>query len=400
MFKGLPFAKALRDRGHQVEVLTGFPNYPGGKIYPGYRLRPWKREVMDGIPVIRTALYPSHDSSGLKRMLNYLSLSASSALFGARLVQKPDVVYVYNLITLGPTARLLRFFKGCKIVLDVQDLWPESVAGSGMMKNSFLLRAVTNWCRREYSAPDHLTVLSTGFKQHLVARGIPESKIDVIYNWCNEGHGAEPIPGREALIKQCGFSGRFNILFAGTMGKMQALDTVVEAARILSSQDSRVLFTLMGGGVEVERLKEAARGLPNVQFLPRCSPSQATAIMSLADVLLVHLKDDPLFSITIPSKTQAYLHAGKPILMGVRGDAADLVDRAKAGIVFEPENSGKLAEAALCLSRTPGDELQQMGRNGKAFYDEQLSFARGVDRFEELFLKVWSAATRRRSVSA
>ena len=388
MFKGLPFAKALRDRGHQVEVLTGFPNYPGGQIYPGYRLRPWHHETIDGIPVTRTVLYPSHDGSGLKRILNYLSFAASSALLGTHFVQKPDVVYVYNLITLGPTARWLRFMTGCKIILDVQDLWPESVAGSGMLHNRFLLWAVKRWCRREYAAPDSLAVLSLGFKKHLTASGVDESKIEVIYNWCDESLPAGPEQDPEALRRQSGFAGRFNILFAGTMGKMQGLDTVVAAARKLSRQDSKILFTLMGGGVEVERLKQVAHDLPNIQFLPRCSPSQSTMIMSLADVLLVHLKKDPLFSINIPSKTQAYLHAGKPILMGVNGDAADLVQRAKAGLFFEPENPDNLAAVALQLSRTPAAELLQMGHNGRAFYDQHLSFACGVSHFEKLFARV------------
>jgi hypothetical protein len=126
-FKGLSFAKALKSRGHDVEVLTGFPNYPGGKLYPGYRVRLWQRESVDGIRVNRVALYPSHDRSGLKRMLNYLSFGLSAALIGPLLVQKPDVIYVYNLVTLGPAAYLLRFFYGCPVVYDVQDIWPDSV---------------------------------------------------------------------------------------------------------------------------------------------------------------------------------------------------------------------------------------------------------------------------------
>ena len=185
-FKGLPLARALRDRGHEVEVLTGFPNYPGGKLYPGYRVRPWRRETIDGIRVNRVALYPSHDRSGLGRILNYLSFGASAALIGPWLVRKPDVIYVYNLVTLVFASRLLRLFKGCKSILDVQDLWPESVAGSGMMKSRILLGVLDRWCRAAYRHADRLIVLSPGFKRHLVTRGVPEDKIDVIYNWCDE----------------------------------------------------------------------------------------------------------------------------------------------------------------------------------------------------------------------
>ena len=131
--KGLPFAKALRDRGHEVEVLTGFPNYPGGKVYPGYRVRLWQSEIMEGIRVHRVALYPSHDKSALRRMGNYLSFALTSATIGPFLVRRPDVVYVYNLVTLGLTSRLLQLIYGCPVVYDIQDLWPDSVSGSGML---------------------------------------------------------------------------------------------------------------------------------------------------------------------------------------------------------------------------------------------------------------------------
>src|SRR5271165_3505961 len=134
-FKGLPLARALRDRGHEVEVLTGFPNYPGGKLYPGYRVQPWRREIMDGIRVNRVALYPSHDRNAMGRILNYLSFGATSALVGPWVVRKPDVIHVFNLVTLDVASRLLGLLKGARVVLDVQDLWPESLAASGMMNN-------------------------------------------------------------------------------------------------------------------------------------------------------------------------------------------------------------------------------------------------------------------------
>ena len=222
VFKGLPLVKALRDRGHGVEVLTGFPNYPGGRVYDGYRLRPWRREVMDGIPVNRVAHYPSHDRSGVRRMLNYLSLGASAGVVGPWLVQKPDVIYAFSLITLGPAARWLRRLKGAKIVFDVQDLWPESVAGSGMLSNRLFLRILDRWCRLEYRKADRLVVLSPGFKRNLMARGIPEAKIDVVYNWCDEDSIAVP-PRDPRLAEAWGFAGRFNVVFAGNLGRMQGL---------------------------------------------------------------------------------------------------------------------------------------------------------------------------------
>ena len=224
--KGLTFAKALSERGHEVEVLTGFPNYPEGRLYPGYRVRPWQREVMDGIRVNRVALYPSHDRSGLRRICNYLSFGASATVLGPWLVRKPDIVYVYNLVTLGFAARLLRIFRGAKIVLDVQDLWPESVASSGMMRR----RAASKSPPVDGVGLNTHTLITSlfcrlGFKENLVARGICETKIDVIYNWCDEKGMVVPDPDAR-VAQKLGFAGRFNVVFAGSMGVMQALDVV------------------------------------------------------------------------------------------------------------------------------------------------------------------------------
>ena len=131
-FKGLLFARELVARGHEVEVLTGFPNYPGGKIYPGYRIRPWARERLDGIDVLRVALYPSHNNSGLHRIFNYVSFFISAAVFGTALIRKPDVMYVYHPpITVGFAATVIGFLRRAPFVYDIQDLWPDTVAASG-----------------------------------------------------------------------------------------------------------------------------------------------------------------------------------------------------------------------------------------------------------------------------
>lgn len=187
-FKGLPFAQALRDRGHEVEVLTGFPNYPGGRVYPGYRVRPWQREVMDGITVNRVALYPSHDRSTVRRAANYLSFALSAATLGPLLVRKPDVAYVYHPpATVGLPAIALRAWHGCPLVYDIQDLWPDTVFSSGMVRRRWIASALDRWCRLVYAHVDRLVVLSPGFRETLIARGVAAEKIDVIYNWADEG---------------------------------------------------------------------------------------------------------------------------------------------------------------------------------------------------------------------
>lgn len=384
-FKGLPFAKALAARGHDVEVLTGFPNYPGGKVYPGYRVRCYQRETMDGITVHRVALYPSHDKSALLRMFNYLSFSLSAFLLGSWLVKKPDVVYVYNLITLGPPAFLFRFLFGSKVIIDVQDLWPESVANSKMLKNRIALKFLERICNLIYRKANCLTVLSPGFKNELMKRGISPEKIEVIYNWCDEASiAASAAPGGAVRLPE--FIGKFVVLFAGAMGLAQKLDTLLDCAKLCRKTLSDVQFVLIGGGVDRPRLQKRAEemGLKNVTFLPPRSMETMGEIFALADALIVHLKDDPLFRITIPSKTQAYLYTGKPIIMAMSGDAADLVREADGGIICEPNDPQEMINAIKILHEMTEIERKKVGEAGHYYYMKRLSFNQGVARFETI----------------
>jgi len=382
--KGLPFAQALAAQGHTVEVLTGFPNYPGGRLYPGYRIRLWQREMLDGVRVNRVALYPSHDQSGLRRILNYLSFAIACLLLGPWLVHKSQVIYVYNLITLGPAAFLLRSLFGAKVILDVQDLWPESVINSGMLRDDKFLQLLTFICAWVYRQVDWLIVLSPGFKQALVKRGVLADKIEVIYNWCNET-AQKPAAYDDALAQELGFAGYFNVLFAGTMGIMQGLDTVLEAAQICRSQVPTVRFVLMGDGVDRARLETRASKmkLNNVLFLPRQAPETVGRFYALVDAVLVHLKDDPLFRITIPSKTQAYLYMGKPIIMAMTGDAADLVQQAGAGLLCSSQDPVALAETVAKLAALTLEERERMGQSGAQFYAQHLSMAAGIEQFTQ-----------------
>ncbi|HBO68654.1 MAG TPA: glycosyltransferase WbuB [Deltaproteobacteria bacterium] len=387
MFKGLAFAKALRERGHDVEILTGFPNYPGGKVYPGYRIRIFQREIMEGIPVLRVPLYPSHDTSAIRRIANYSTFALSAATIGAAAVKPADVMYVYHPpATVALPAILIHGMRRIPFVYDIQDLWPDTLNATGMVGNRFLLGLADRWCRMVYRAASKIVVLSPGFKDALVQRAVPKEKIEVIYNWCDEGQ-IPKTPKNESLARELGFSGRFNILFAGTMGKAQALEAVLDAADRIGGRIPEIRFIFVGGGIEVDRLKKIAweRRLNNVLFLPRRPVSEIGEVLNLADVLLVHLKDDPLFRITIPSKIQSYLAVGRPILAGVRGDAADLVRTAGAGVDCHPENPESISDAVEKLYRMPRALLDEMGDNGRRYYRGTLSLSAGVSRFEEVF---------------
>lgn len=387
-FKGLTFARELVRQGFEVEVVTGFPNYPGGKVYPGYRTRLIQREEIDGVRITRLPLYPSHDGSVFGRIANYASFAASSLLYGLFWMKRPDVLYAYHPpLTVGVTASLLRLFRRIPVVYDIQDMWPDTLRATGMMNNEKVLSVIEKVCRWVYRRVDHLVVLSPGFKRLLIERGVPAQKLEVIYNWCEED-GLNAPAG--ACPPDFPDASRFRIVFAGNMGKAQALGAVLEAASIVAVSRPDICFVLVGSGVALDGLKRevAKRRLTNVLFIPRVPMSEVGAILAGADALLVHLKDDPLFAITIPSKTQAYLAIGRPVLMAVPGDAAALVQSAGCGVSAEPENPQSIAAAAIRLAETPADERQAMGARSRDYYWKHLSLSVGVGHFAECFRRL------------
>lgn len=186
-FKGLVFARELVRQGFEVEVLTGFPNYPGGKIYPGYKVRLIQREAIDGVQVTRVPLYPSHDQGAVGRVLNYASFATASLFYGLFAAKRPDVIYAYHPpLTVGIAAALIRMFRRVPVVYDIQDMWPDTLRATGMFSNSIALKVVSKVCDWLYRQVDQIVVLSPGFKRLLIERGVPKDKIEVIYNWCAE----------------------------------------------------------------------------------------------------------------------------------------------------------------------------------------------------------------------
>jgi glycosyltransferase involved in cell wall biosynthesis len=384
-FKGILFARELRLRGFDVEVVTGFPNYPGGRLYPGYRIRPIQRESIDGVDVTRVALYPSHSSSAIGRVVNYISFAASATAYGVLRARRPDLIYVYQPpLTSCIAAAVVGLVRRVPVVQDIQDLWPDTLRATGMVRSTRLLAVVAWVCNWVYRRMDRIVVLSHGFKRLLVERGVPTDKIDVIHNWADE---AALCAVRTSAPAGFPVPGSFRVLFAGNMGKAQALDAAIGAARLLRERGVNARLVFMGGGVEVARLRSLARdqALDNVDFLPAVPMAEVGAYLNAADALLVHLRKDPLFRITVPSKTQAYMAVGKPIIMGVEGDASDLVERSGGGVFAEPENPESIAAAIARLATAPAQDLAMIGRRSRDFYEQELSVRAGVDRFAQLF---------------
>ncbi|MHA3114591.1 glycosyltransferase WbuB [Acinetobacter sp. ANC 4635] len=387
-FKGLAFAKELQRQGHQVQVLTGFPNYPGGKIYDGYKLKLYQREKIEGISILRVPLYPSHDNSALRRIFNYISFAFMAMLFGIFSTKKADVIYAYHPpLTVGIAAIFIKLFRRTPIVYDIQDMWPDTLQATGMLNNKKILNIISLVCSVVYKYVDHIVVLCPGFKQLLIERSVPEHKISMIYNWCDEEALAHASPIKIEYEKK--LQGKFNIVFAGNMGKAQALDTILTVAISLQNLPD-IQFVFVGAGTETERLKQRMydENINNLVFIPRVPMIEVGGILDQADLLLVHLRADPLFEITVPSKTQAYMAMGKPLLMAVSGDAADLVVQAKCGETALSENVESIKKAILDIYKLSPIEQQKLGLNARDFYQKKLSLKSGVQQFVEIFKKV------------
>lgn len=387
-FKGLLFAKELVKKGFIVEVITGFPNYPGGVIYPGYRIKLIQKEVIDGVLITRVPLFPSHGKSKIGRIFNYLSFAMTSLIYGLFFAKRPDLIYVYHPpLTVGLSAVLIKIFRRVPVVYDIQDMWPDTLKATGMVNNKIILSLISKICSFVYDRADKIVVLSPGFKRCLINRGVKDEKIDVIYNWTDEillRDNRNKTPN--SLFKK----DSFNILFAGNVGRAQGLDVVLDAAVILKKDCPKLCFLILGQGLMLDDLKTRTKDLKldNVVFIPAVSMSKAGSFLKSADALLVHLNKDPLFAITIPGKTQAYMAMGKPIIMAVPGDASDLIVKANCGICIEPGSAVSLAEAAKKLMNLENLELQILGANAASFYDKNLSVKVGVNSFSKIFTKV------------
>jgi colanic acid biosynthesis glycosyl transferase WcaI len=376
ILKGAGFVRGLTERGHEVEVITGFPNYPTGKIYQGYQLSLHSRDLVEGVPVNRVALYPSHNRSSAQRIVNLFSFALSALFHGTFRAKRFDVLYAYPPIPTALAAAAICAIRRRPYVMDVQDLWPDSVIKSGMPGTRWMERIIGVMCNFAYRRAARIVSQSQGIADRLVERGVPREKISVIYNWAHEDE-----PGPPVDLARYGFEGRFNILYGGNLGRVQGLDVLIRAAQVAGRQVPHLQLTLMGNGVEADRLRDLAAelGAYNVRIEPGVPREQVGQVFAAADVLVLHLIDDPLFEITVPHKTQSYMAAGKPVLIGVAGEAAQLVTEAGAGVMAEPGNVEAIAEAMVQMAHMPPEELHAMGARGQQFYRRQFSFAAAME---------------------
>lgn len=383
-------ARELADRGHQVRVLTGYPNYPGGRIYPGYRQR-WKDECSTGnLTVRRVPVHPSHDSSAIGRIANFLSFAATSSVAAPRALAGVDAVYVYHPpATAFAAAAVLRLVRRVPIVLHVQDMWPESVTSSSMSPTGGLGRVLDRTLgatmRRIYRAAAAIAVISPSMAELVIERGADPGKVRVILNWTDEGL-FRPVPASASGRTALGHRDRCTIMFAGNIGPFQRIETAIRAA---AATADKIDLVLVGSGTEEEGARRLADelGATNIRFLGRRGPEQMAELYAAADCQLICLRDLPGLRGTVPSKLQAALACGSPVVVSATGDAAHLVESTEVGLVCRAEDPVALAGRFADFAALPPTARAALGSRAREVYLERMSLRVGVDQIEDLLGK-------------
>jgi len=376
-FKGAKFVAALRARGHDVEVATAFPNYPGGKLYPGYRIRPYRAEKIDGIAVHRLAIWPSHNASSIGRIANYLSFFFTALVFGLWHGGRYDLVYVYHPpITPAAAAAIFCATHRKPFVVEIQDLWPDSVSASNMADGR-ITRLLGKVCDFVYRRASLIIPQSAMMLERLHERGVPRTKLRRIYNWATY----RPAVAAATVERPNEFKGRFNVVYGGNLGQAQALADAINAIARAALDCSAIHLHLFGDGIERQALEmHAAKVAPtHVTFHGPVGRDAMDRIFDEADLLLVQLKDDPLYTITVPSKVQHYLACGRPIVAGLAGEAAELLAKSGAAIVCPPQDVAAMATAIRRLAAMNITERTAMGHLGQDYYNTHLGFDRAID---------------------
>ncbi|MET8045214.1 glycosyltransferase family 4 protein [Micromonospora sp. NPDC005215] len=383
-------ATELARRGHEVRVLTTFPSLPLGRTYPGWRQR-WHHRATDrGVTVRRVPAYPSHDRSGLRRAASYLSFATTSTLAAPRHLRGVDALYVYHPPpTAYAAAGLLRLLRGVPAVLHVQDLWPESVAASGMappgLAGRAMDRVLTGTMRRIYRACAGIAVIAPAMAEQLIERGVDPGLVRTVFNWTDEAM-FRPVDGTDAARATIGHRGRTTVMFAGNLGLLQGVDVAIRAAAAVPDAVDLV-FVGTGLGAEQARRLADELGADNVRFVGRRSAVEMAELYAAADYQLVMLRDLPWLRGTVPSKLQAALACGAPVLMSADGDAARLVSTGGAGLVCPPDDWRALADQFAAAARVPAEQRIAMGRRGRQLYLDRMSLRVGVDQIEDLLSK-------------
>ena len=356
--------------GHEVTVLTGFPNHPTGIVPAEYRRkfrRLVARETYHDVNVVRTWLFPFPNRKVHERILNYISFCVSSATTGLFLHQPDVVIATSPQLLVGLSGWWLARCNGVPFVFEVRDLWPESLAAVGVgSHNSILHRALAKIAGFLYRSCDRLVVVSPAFKEYLIEHWrVPEEKISVVENGVETSQFSRLTPNL-AVRRVLRAEDKFVASYIGTMGNAHGLETMLEAAALLRDRAPRVLFLIVGEGAEKARIVSLARsrGLTNVRFVGQQPREKIPAYITASDACLVLLKRSELFKTVLPTKMLEFMSCARAVILGVDGHARKVMEQANAGIFVTPEDPVALADAVMLLAADPALR-ESLGRNGR-----------------------------------
>lgn len=382
------FVRKLAERGHEVVVATGKPNYPDGRVFPGYRAGGMARErFLDKVDVVRVPIWPRGRGGGVNLSLNYLSFVFSGLVCFPWLLRARSfdaiVVFAPSPITQVIPAILLKWLKRAHLAVWVQDMWPESLAATGFIRNAGVLKAVGGLVRWIYARSDTLLLQSRAFQSPTARYADPEKLV-----YFPNSVDPDVAPGvPEALPEELSglLAGRFCVVFAGNLGKAQAVETVVQAAVLLQDQPD-ICLVLVGSGSMLDWVQgqKALLKLDNLALPGRFPAESMSELFRKASALLVTLKSGGVLAHTVPSKIQAYLAAGRPIVAALQGEGGKVVKEAGAGMVCEPEDAQALADCIRGMHALPLSARDAMGQNGRAWFDGNFDMNRQVERLVEI----------------
>ncbi len=384
-FKSNDLAFELQRRGHEVTVLTGLPNYPEGKVYEGYGITKNRRQIIKSVKVERALLLPRGKGSGLRLLINYYSWAFFASLKAKKMSKKQrfDAIIVHepSPITQFYPALMIKKHQKTPIYFWVMDLWPESLEMVGGVKNKLVLNYFTNLIRKFYSESEKILITSKGFKTSILEKGDFENKIEYFPNWAedsiSDGDVNYPIPR---------LPNGFRVMFAGNVGESQDMETIMTSALKLKLHPE-IKIIIVGEGRRMKFVQDfiSSNNLQNTVYTVGRFPVEAmAAFFKQADLLLVSLKDDPIFNLTVPAKVQAYMSSGKPILAMLNGEGAETILEANCGFTVPASNSEKLTNTILKASKLDKNLLLLKGKNGKSYFQKNFRLSTCIDNLENI----------------
>lgn len=380
-------------RGHDVTVITAVPNVPAGVPYEGYKNRWRQKEVIDGVRVVRVWTFLAPNAGTVRRIASYLSFMLTAVLAGLRL-ERPDVVVATSpQFFSGWAGRLLSRFRNLPFVLEVRDIWPESIVAVGAMRKSGLIRLLEKLELRLYAGATRIVTVGDAYRRKLLERGVSDPLISVVPNGVNLAFFKDTVGGG-AFREEYGLGDRFVCAYVGTIGMASGLDVVIRAARRLKEAgQTDICFALVGDGANRRELEAAvsAEGLDNVVLTGRIPKARMPEVLRGVNACLVHLIRTDLFRSVLPSKIFEAAAMERPIILGVEGYSAELIEEAGAGICITPENDGELVAAVKRLAGHP-EEAAAMGSAGRALVGRRFNYDILADEYLEVLNEVVNGA--------